>query len=267
VIFLGTGASCGVPSFYCGCKACQEALEIPSAQRSCSALLIVGQQHTLIDAGPEIRTQLNRARISRVDQILLTHEHFDHIGGIPQFEYYVRLGTQKPLAVYGSPVTLEAVRQQFGFMLEALDLRVLKPWQTLALDTITYTALPAEHSPDALGFLLELQASGADKGASSRRLAYFPDTGPLRAEVLERLRGVDILVIDATFNGNNWMPNSHHSIGEAIALAQNLGAKQSYLTHLSMHYDQPITQGELSAWLASLPWAVAAAQDGLVLRF
>jgi phosphoribosyl 1,2-cyclic phosphate phosphodiesterase len=288
VTFLGTGASCGVPSYYCGCKACDEAMSLPSAQRSCSALLIAGAQNTLIDAGPELRTQLSRARAGDIDQVLFTHGHFDHIGGIPQLEYYVRLKSHQPLPIYANPATIQTIEQQFGFMLDALDIHSLEPWQSLSLDDVRYTALPAQHSVDTLGFLLEFKAPDGQMAASGQgalpattagesqpanaelaqtcSLAYFPDTGPLSTAVLERIQGVDILVIDATFNGRNWMPNSHHSIAEAIALSQQLNAGQTYLTHLSMHYDEPITVAELSAQLAQYKGRIQAAHDGLTLN-
>ena len=97
------------------------------------------------------------------------------------------------------------------------------------------------------------------------KLAYFPDTGPLSAEVLAHLQDLDILIFDATFHGNNWMPDSHHSIAEAIELSQRLGARQTYLTHLAMHYDQPITSQELDSYLLAYNGSVVAAHDGLVL--
>jgi phosphoribosyl 1,2-cyclic phosphate phosphodiesterase len=243
----------------------------------------------LIDAGPDLRTQLSQARVDTLTRAIFTHEHFDHIGGIAQFEYYVRLKSREPLPIYASQETAQAIEQQFAFMLDALDIHRVEPWQTLEFDGIAYTALPATHSAGALGFLLEPNAApdasllqesriepegsdtqgsdtqGSDMQSSTKRLAYFPDTGPLSPEVLERLRDIDVLVIDATFNGNNWMPASHHSIDEAIILAQSLNAHQTYLTHLSMHYDEPITTAELEAYLAPYQGTVVAAFDGLVI--
>ena len=252
--FLGTGASCGVPSFYCGCKACDEARQNPEAARDCSDLLIRGAQNTLIDAAPELRLQLIREQVCSVDQVVLTHGHFDHIGGVPQLEYYVRLSSGVPIPVYAGQQTLETIEQQFGFMTDSLDPVHLAAHQTIELDGVRYTALPATHGGDAFGFLIQTPATKA---------AYFPDTGPLSAEVLKCLEDLDLLIIDATFSGRNWMPHSHHSIDEAVELSQRLKARKTYLTHLSMHYGEPITLMELEQQLSVYEGAIQVAHDGL----
>jgi phosphoribosyl 1,2-cyclic phosphate phosphodiesterase len=287
LIFLGTGASCGVPSFSCGCAACDEARDNPRAARDCSGLLNVGSQHTLIDAAPELRTQLIRERVEHIDQALFTHEHFDHVGGIPQLEFYVRLVSKKPLPLYAGPETLAAIERQFGFMSDVLAPRPLEAFAAVSFDGVDYTPLPAAHSEGAFGFLIEVrgqsegqsdeqdswqvseqgdrQALGQVREQGDRRIAYFPDTGPLPQQTLERLTDLDILIFDATFNGANWMPRSHHSIDEAIALAKTLAPRRTFLTHLTMHYDEPITLAELERKLEPCQGSIAVAYDGMHL--
>jgi phosphoribosyl 1,2-cyclic phosphate phosphodiesterase len=248
-----------VPSFYCGCKACVEARSDARAARDCSGLLITGAQRTLIDAAPELRRQLVRERVEHIDQALFTHEHFDHVGGIPQLEFFVRLVSKTPLPIYAGAQTLAAIEGQFDFMADTLAPRLLEAFETVRLDDVAYTALPAAHSEGAFGFLLETAHS---------RTAYFPDTGPLPSQTrvqLEASGGLDTLIIDATFNGRNWMPHEHHSIDEAIDLAQELGARRSYLTHLAMHYDEPITLIELEKKLAFSQGSIRVAHDGLTI--
>jgi phosphoribosyl 1,2-cyclic phosphate phosphodiesterase len=244
-----------VPSFYCGCKACEEARDDPRAARDCSDLLVVGAQHTLIDAAPELRTQLIRERVGHIDRLLLTHEHFDHIGGIPQLEFLVRLGPRPPLPLYAGAQTLAAVERCFGFMSDVLEPHLLEAFATVEFDGVVYTPLPAAHSEGAFGFLIE----------TAQKVAYFPDTGPLPPQTRERLDGLDVLIIDATFNGRNWMPSSHHTIDEAIALAHGLGVRHTYLTHLTMHYDEPITRAELEEKLGPYGGDIGLAFDGLRL--
>jgi len=255
--FLGTGASCGVPSFYCGCKACQEARTNPRAARDCSGLLITGEQRTLIDAAPELRTQLIREGVATVDQVLLTHEHFDHIGGIPQLEFYVLLKAKTPVPVYAGAQTLATIKQQFAFMLDTLDLHLIEAFETARFDEVSYTALPAAHSEGCFGYLIETDSS---------RTAYFPDTGPLPQSTLDYLCGLDTLdnlIIDSTFSGANWMPKTHHSIDEAIVFAESLRPGHTYLTHLAMHFDEPITLEELECKLAACDVPISVANDGL----
>lgn len=262
--FLGTGASCGVPSYYCGCKACQEALQIPELRRSRSGLLIRGAQNTLIDAGPDLNIQLSLARANTVQQVLFTHEHFDHTGGIPQLEFYVRLVSKEPLPVYAGEHTLQTIAEQFAFMGDTIAPHRIQAGESQEFDGIRYTPLPAAHGIETFGFLIEKCAQTGESAAKpARRVAYFPDTGPLSQEVKQQLEGIDILIIDATFNGNNWMPTTHHSIDEAVDLALELGAKQTFLTHLSLHYDEPITTRELQEYLMPYNGTVLIPQDGL----
>ena len=288
--FMGTGASCGVPAFYCGCKACQEARVDPRAARDCSGLMIVGQQYTLIDAAPELRIQLIREGVSSIDRLLFTHEHFDHIGGLPQLEFYVRLKTKTPVPVYGGAQTIAAIKQQYAFMLDTLDIHTIESFETLDFDGVRYTALPAAHNEGCFGYLIEKETVTERQGTmrqgdgslmrqgdgslvssvsspSSSRMAYFPDTGPLPLQTLECLYDLDTLIIDSTFSGANWMPKKHHSIDEAIALAEQLGPKQTYLTHLAMHFDEPITLKELTDRLSVYNGAISVAYDGLRISF
>jgi phosphoribosyl 1,2-cyclic phosphate phosphodiesterase len=252
--FLGTGASCGVPSFYCGCIACEEARKNPRAARDCSDIIISGTQNTLIDAAPDLRRQLVRDNISSIDRVLLTHEHFDHIGGIPQLEYLVRLKQKQAIALYGSGESIAAITNSFPFMDNELEFHQLVTWEQLSFDGVRYTALPATHTKGSYGYLIE---TGATK------VGYFPDTGPLCDSTIEWLKGVDILIIDATFNGDNWMPNVHLSVDGAIEEALKLKPRTTYLTHLSMHYDTPVTTAQLEQKLAKYNGAIQLAYDGL----
>ena len=258
--FLGTGASCGVPSFYCGCKACKEARINPRAARSCACLLISGAENTLIDASPDLRTQLVQASVEDIARVLLTHEHFDHTGGIPQLEYYARLKSHTPLQLYAGAETLRAIEHQYGFMREVLEPHLIVEGQTFEFDEIAYTPLPAVHSPGCVGYLIETLSE------HRTRVAYFPDTAPLPTQVWEQLGALDHLIIDATFNGRNWMPGSHLSIDEAIACALSLGAQHTWLTHLAMHYDVPITLAELEDKLFEYGGSILPAYDGLVIE-
>ena len=76
-------------------------------------------------------------------------------------------------------------------------------------------------------------------------MAYFPDTGPLYPVVFEKLRGVDALIHDSTFVGRNWNPEVHTNVEGCIQLGRDLGAKATYLTHCTMHFDEPRTAADL----------------------
>ena len=92
---------------------------------------------------------------------------------------------------------------------------------------------------------------------------YASDTAKLPPETAERVRDVDVLAMDATFWKGNWSPNDHHSVQECIEEGLELGAKKIYLTHLCMHYDEPITYAELVEYLRPYDERVEVALDGL----
>lgn len=236
LVFLGTGGACGNPTFYCGCPACEEARENPLEAKTCSSVAMLGDEITLIDTAPELRLQLTRERISHVDRVLFTHEHFDHTGGFAQLEYPIRLGRAKSLPVYATARCLAWLETHFEWMWDKVDAHVVEPFDRFEFDGVAYTAFPAAHCPDAIGYLIE---------AHEKRIAYVPDTGPLSAEVLTMLHGVDTLIHDSTFVGSNWMPETHTNIEGTIQLGRDLGAKAVYCTHCTMHFDTPRTAADL----------------------
>lgn len=274
--FMGTAAGCGVPSFFCDCPACEEAREHPELARGDCGVMIRGDgssfvdpsgepctqdtpgAHTptlMIDTPPDTRHQLLRENVRRVDEILFTHCHFDHIGGLGEYEYLVALARGgKPLPIYASEEALQGIMAEFHYMDYTLEPHVIQPFETHVFDGVSYTALPVTHAPGTYGYLI-------DTGAT--RLFYASDTGPLPAETAERIRGVDILAMDATFWKSNWNPNDHHSIQECIAEGIELDAKEIYLTHMCMHYDEPISYAELTDYLDQYHGRVKPAMDGL----
>ena len=252
--FMGTAAGCGVPSFFCDCPACNEARENPALRRGDCGVMVRGQKTLVIDTPPDARHQLLREDVRRVDEILFTHAHFDHIGGLGEYEYLVQLVQKKVMPTYGSAVALEGILTEFHYMDYCLDTHALEPYQTHEFDDVRYTACPVTHAPGTFGYLIETEGT---------RLFYASDTATLPAETAELVRGVDALVMDATFWKSNWSPNDHHSIQECIAEGIALDAKKIYLTHMCMHYDEPITYAELTAWLKQYNGRVIAALDGM----
>lgn len=229
--FLGTGAGCGV--------------------------LVRNERTLLLDTPPDLRHQLEREGVRAVDRVLWTHAHFDHLGGLGELEYMVRLVTGAPLPCAASPAVRAGILAEFHYLDDILDFQELAPFDEFAFDDVRYTALPVTHAPGTYGYLME--------GPSGRRTFYASDTGALPPETAERVRGADALIMDATFWGRNWSPGAHHSVQETIEEGLALGAGTIYLTHLAMHYDTPITLAELEARLEPYDGRVRCAADGLTI--
>jgi len=255
-IFLGTGASCGVPAFYCGCKACQEALANSFYRRSRSAVLVSGRENLLIDAPTDLANQLIREDIHDIDYLALTHWHNDHVGGLGDLELYIRLRGKKPLQAFMTAETWTHLQTGFNSISELLDVHIIRPDDTVKAGGIQWTALAASHCEGTLGFLIK---------CGNNKIAYLPDTGIPSAATCEHLQGIEYLVLDATFWGKNWYPGEHLSFDEAVNLGQSLKVKQLYLTHISMHYDIPVTNIELEEIIQPYKGQVRLAYDGLKL--
>ncbi len=261
--FMGTAAGCGVPSFFCDCPACTEARENPVLARGDCGIMIRGvadgEGHVptlIVDTPPDARHQLLREGIRRVDEILFTHAHFDHIGGLGEYEYLVQLVQKRQMPTYGSKTALERILSEFHYMDYCLDAHVIEPFETHEFDGVRYTACPVTHAPGTYGYLIETDGT---------KVFYASDTARLPKETAERVRGCDILAMDATFWKRNWSPNDHHSVQECIEEGLELEAGTIYLTHMCMHYDEPITYAELVEFLKPYEGRVVAALDGMTL--
>lgn len=262
--FMGTAAGCGVPSFFCDCPACTEARARPELARGDCGVMVrraglpEAETPTLvIDAPPDARHQLLREGIRHVDEMLITHCHFDHIGGLGEYEYLVALiRGGVPLPVGASAAAREGIVAEFHYMDWCFDFNELAPGDTHEFDGVRYTALPVSHAPGTYGYLIETPET---------RLFYASDTGPLPAETAERVHGVEVLAMDATFWKRNWNPDVHHSVQECIEEGLALDVGTIYLTHLCMHYDEPITYAELIAYLEQYDGRVKCALDGLTI--
>jgi phosphoribosyl 1,2-cyclic phosphate phosphodiesterase len=224
--FLGTGAAGGVPSFFCNCAACQEAALEPQLERTRCSVLISGRKNVLVDAPPDLRRQLLAAGTRRIDGFILTHAHYDHSGGLGDIEFHARIDGIAPIPSYMSRESAVWLQGAFGFMADCLAVHVIETGEKFVLDDMTYT-------------------------------------GPLPRATLEAIRGVETLILGATFWGRNRLPEDHLSVEEALSIARDIRPKDFYLTHLSMHYDSPVTNHELESYLAPFGGSFRVARDGL----
>ena len=251
---LGTGTSFGIPQIGCECGVCRS--NDPRDRRTRTAALVQsGPSRLLIDTPPEVRLQLVRAGARRIDAVLYTHEHADHVTGIDDLRIF-SLRQKMALPLHGPGPTLEFLRSTFRYIFDPsvpvpegtsrprLTLNPLIPGQLAVVGGLEILPLTVDH-----GFTTVF-------GYRIGPVAYLTDVKRIPADTATQLRGVKVLVLSALW----WRPHpTHQSIPEAVELAQQIGPERTYLTHLS----HETSHAEL---LARLPRGIEPGYDGLTVE-
>jgi phosphoribosyl 1,2-cyclic phosphate phosphodiesterase len=252
--FLGTGTSFGVPQIGCGCAVCRST--DPRDKRTrCGAVIETGSgTRLLIDTPPELRLQLVAAGVDRLDAVLYTHEHADHIHGIDDLRALtIRRAT--PLPIYGESTTLDTLRARFPYIMDE-HLRPL-PGTTRPEGTLIPIQAGVPFMVQGTSVLPIAVPHGRASVVGYRvgDIAYITDAKMLPDAALAALVGVRVLVLNALLRASH---PTHLSIAEAVATARQVGAERTFFTHL--------THGNAHAALAAeLPEGIAPAYDGLVV--
>lgn len=245
--FLGTGTSTGVPQIGCNCKVCTSADEKDKRLRS-SVLLSEGQKKVLVDCGPDFRQQALQTGIKHIDAVLLTHEHYDHVGGLDDIR---PLGD---MAVYGEQRVLDAVKRCMPYCFGTqrypgapkIDLHPIEP-NTL------FTAAGWEFLP-----IRVMHGHLPIVGYRTGRMAYLTDVKTISDEAIQQLQTLDVLILNAL----RYEPHpAHLSLQEALQVAARIGAKRTFFTHFSHHLGLHAVEN------TKLPAGVWLAYDGLSVEF
>jgi phosphoribosyl 1,2-cyclic phosphate phosphodiesterase len=253
--FLGTGTSFGVPQVGCHCAVCHS--PDPRDTRTRVGAVVESESGTrlLLDTPPELRVQLIANSIDRVDAVLFTHDHADHTHGLDDIRA-ISMRRDGPLPMYGSAITMQSLREKFRYVFDD----TMRPMPgTMKPEGAPYVIEP--NVPLTIGDML-VQPFTVPHGrfdVTAFRigpLGYVTDAKSLPTEAIDVLRGVKVLVLNALFRTPH---PTHLSIPEAIAVAREIGAERTYLTHL--------THDNFHADLeAELPRGIAPAFDGLTVR-
>jgi phosphoribosyl 1,2-cyclic phosphate phosphodiesterase len=253
ITVLGSGTSMGVPTLGCHCPVCESKDPRDNRLRP-SLLLSSNAHHVIIDTTPDFRQQALRAGLDRLDAVLLTHGHADHILGFDDIRPY-NIRQRQPMPVYGNEETFDILRRAFSYAFEEKPVQSTIPRVDLhpitgPIDLIglTITPIPLVHgNMKVLGFRFG-------------RAAYLTDFSSLPESSAALLRGLDELIIDALRDVPHPM---HQTVQQALALIDRLKPARAWFTHIS--HDLP--HAETNQRLRNLGYPqVQMAYDGLQLE-
>lgn len=248
--FLGTGTSQGVPMIGCSCDVCRS--NDPRDNRLRSSALVEYEGLTiLIDAGPDFRQQMLRAGVSHLDAILLTHNHKDHTGGLDDiraFNYLEKQATH----IYCEKYVEDSLRMEYSYAFAETKYPGAPEWEVHEIDDKPFSINGVEIIP-IRGRHYRLPVLGFRFG----NIAYCTDMNHIPVEEFSKLQGLDHFIINTVRYGKHI---SHFALEEAVAVARKVGAKRSWLTHLS--HQLPC----YSKLEAELPPGILPAYDGLILE-
>ena len=250
ITFLGTGTSTGVPEIGCKCEVCTST-DPRDARLRCSALLEEGDTTILIDCGPDFREQMLRADVRKIDALLMTHKHYDHIIGIDDMRPYTR---DKELPIYADRETEMQIRSFFPYCfgrvkypgvanirISPVDHKV--PFKVGDVDVVPLRVFHGMFPITAYRF---------------GRLAYITDMSYIEPGELEKLKGVEVLVINALRYSKPH--KTHQTVLEALEVVDYLKPRKTYFTHMMHHI------GLHAKIEKCLPQGVYLAYDGLTVE-
>ncbi len=250
VTFLGTGTSQGVPVVACGCDVCTKGKTQDKRLRT-SVMIETGNIILNIDAGPDFRQQMLREKVKRLDAILITHCHKDHIAGLDDVRSFNYL-YKKPMDIYALPRDLKAIENEFAY---AFGENRYPGVPKFSMHPINHTPfsikgtkiipLPALHMKmEVLGFRIG-------------DFSYITDTNYIPASTLTLIMGSKIVVLNALRKRKH---PSHYNLEEAVKILEFLHPQKAYLTHISH------LMGFHNELIKELPNFIRPAYDGLKVK-
>lgn len=250
ITFLGTGTSSGVPMIGCQCKTCTSADPKDKRLRA-SVLVTTDTESLLIDAGPDFRQQMLTHNVTNLDAILITHEHKDHVGGLDDVRAFNFLH-HKPIDIFAEPRVQRVLKKDYDYAFATKKYPGVPEMNLNNIEGLPFHVGDTKVIPvRAFHQLLPIY------GFRIGNFGYLTDVKSITRDQLEKFFGVEVFVVSTV---QRWPHRSHFHLDQAVETAQMVGARQTYLTHLS-HCLEPHAQ-----LAASLPAGIEPAYDGLVVN-
>lgn len=231
LVFLGTGDAMGVPRVYCDCRVCNEARSSGENRRYRSAVAVECGDHRqfMIDCGPDFRASMERRGQRFIEHIVITHAHFDHIGGLPEWADACRwLGRRGQM--YAPREVVDIILRQYPWLERNLDIHLLDDGITLAGWSIH--GWKVNHGKNGYSYAYRFSKQGYT-------WAYCPDSIGLPPEQRRPLNGLDLLILGTSFYKElaEYSTRSVYDVTEALELLQEVQPKRTVFTHMSHDID------------------------------
>lgn len=251
ITFLGTGTSSGVPMIGCECEVCISG--DPKDNRLRSSILVESAQTTLVvDTGPDFRFQMLKHKVKKLDAVLFTHPHKDHMAGLDDIRAY-NFFTKKPIDIYADSLTEEAVRRDFYYAFTDTKYPGLPELNLNSISTEPFVVGDIPVVPVQV-WHLRMPVLGFRFG----KFTYITDANRIEETEKDKIRGSEVMVLNALRKQKHV---SHFTLEEAIDLVAELKVPEAYFTHLSHQ------MGRHQLIESELPEGMHLAYDGLKLQF
>ena len=246
ILFLGTGTSTGVPQIGCNCKVCSSENKKDKRLRA-SVLISEGATQLLIDSGPDLRQQFLENKLNFLTAILLTHEHYDHTAGLDDVR---PLGEAQ---LYAEKKVLNVIQRNMPYCFGENRYPGVPTIQLHEIDEQPFLIDQLKVQPIRI-----MHAKLPILGYRINNMAYLTDVKTIEDKAIEQLQQLDVLILSALRINKHI---AHLSLEEAIELAQKIGARETYFTHMShdMGLHDPVN--------LTLPDHIHLAYDGLTINY
>jgi len=250
ITVLGSGTSTGVPTIGCHCDVCTS--PDPRDQRLRPSVLVsYAGRNVLIDTTPDFRTQALRFHIERLDAVLFTHEHADHIMGLDDLRPY-NFHQRTRIPIYAAERTMTAIHRAFCYIFDGEEqLSAIPQLDSHTLDGARFDLFGLEFTP-----IPALHGHAPVYGFRFGNAAYLTDHSQIPDASMELLQGLDVLFLDAL----RYKPHPTHStVEQSLATARTLAARRVFFTHICHDLGHARTESQL-------PEHVRLAYDGLEIE-